>query len=161
MRELSTSELETLEKRRQEFRAFVREMGPVLEDFADRLGLQDPYRIVSDPERFLDSIEAFMRNQVVGDEDRTWIAARLSYFIGQVLIQRLGGEWLVNENPASRFFLHYVIGRIPGVRNQNATVDPLAVAAAFLAEPPGRNLSRIISEAQKEIQTYWDDLGSS
>lgn len=161
MRELTVDERQTLEKRRQGFDAFVLEIAPVLSDFADRLGLQKPDTIAANPEAFLEPLDDFMRNQVITDENRIWIAARLAYFIGQIIIQRLGGEWLLNEHPNSRFFLQYVVGRIPGVRNPNATVDPFAVAATFLAERPGRSLTRIISEAEKEVQAYWDDLGTS
>jgi hypothetical protein len=109
----------------------------------------------------LDAVDDFMKDQVITDEDRVWILARMAYFVGQVLIQRLGGEWLINEHPHSRFFLRYVIGRVPGVRSPNATVDPFAVASAFLAEPPGRSLRAIVAEAEREVQAYWDGLGTS
>lgn len=161
MRVLSSSESQKLENRRRQFGAFCQEIAPVLSDFADRLGLPNPETITANPEAFLEPIEAFMKDQQITDENRIWIVARLAYFIGQTLIQRLGGEWKLNEHPDSRFFLRYVVGQIPGVANPNATVDPFMVANTFLAEPPGRSLTRIISEAEHEIGTYWDALGTS
>jgi hypothetical protein len=161
MRQLTANETELLEKRRRGFHAFVQEIGPVLADFAVRLGLQNPETISTNPGAFLEDIDAFMKAQTVADEDRIWITARLAYFIGQILIHRLGGEWMVNENPISKYFLHYVIGHVPGVRNPNATIDPLVVVSTFLAQPPGRSLVDIVSEVQHEVSTYWDELGAS
>lgn len=136
-------------------------MAPVLTDFADRLGLQNPETIVTNPNAFLEFIDDFMKSQVITDEDRIWILARLAYFIGQIFIQRFGGDWILNEIPESRFFLRYVIGEIPGVRNPFTTMDPFTAASDYLAEPPGRSLIDAISEAERELGTHWDGLGTS
>src|SRR5215211_1880800 len=102
MRELTPTEQETLQKRRQGFDGFVHEVTPILVDFADRLGLENPNTIADKPDDFLDPIDDFMKGQIIEEEDRVWTITRLGYFIGQVLIQRLGGEWLLNEHPGSR-----------------------------------------------------------
>lgn len=151
MRELSTAEHEILDKRRREFGGFVSEIAPVLSDFAERLGLANPGAIVTNPKAFLEDIDKFMRDQSITEEDRIWIIARLAYFIGQIFIQRFGGEWLLNERTDSRFFLRYVVGRFPMITNPEVTVDPLTVASDFLVLPPGRSLERIILEATEEI----------
>jgi hypothetical protein len=160
-RQLTATELETLEKRRLGFDPFVQEIAPVLCEFAHLLRLPNPETITKDPDAFLEAIDDFMRNQVISDENRVWAMARIAYFIGQLSIQRLGGEWMLNEHPNSRFFLQYVIGRMPGVRNPNAMIAPFVIASEYLAQPPARNLTRIISEAEKELQAYWDALGDS
>jgi hypothetical protein len=155
MRELTICERDTLARRREEFPAFIQEMSPVLTDFAERLGLQKPHTIMENPETFLETIEDFLKDQIVTEEDRAWIVARLAYFIGQIFIQRFGGEWLLNEHPNSKFFLQYVVGRFPIVPNENATVDPFAVAISFLAQPVGRSLERSIAEAEREILSLY------
>jgi hypothetical protein len=154
MRELTPPERQTLEKRRLEFDKFVQEAAPVLSDFAKRLGLENPQSIAVNPEAFLEPIDDFMKDQVIMDDDRIWIVARLAYFIGQILIQRFGGEWLLNERPDSRFFLQYVVGRFPSTSNPNVTIDPLRIASEFLAAPSGRSLERTITEAIEEFLTH-------
>jgi len=140
----------TLDRRRREFAVFLEEMEPVLSDFAGRLGLPNPNTATTEPEKFLEPVDAFMKEQIISDEDRIWILARVAYLIGQVLNQRLEGTWLLNENPNSLFFLRYVVGRFKRVRNPQATVDPFDVSTAFLSQPPGRSLAGIISEVEQE-----------
>src|SRR4051794_440911 len=110
MRALTEEERETYERRKATFDAFVSERLPVMADFAERLGLPEPTMIVNDPESYLPAIDAFMRNQVVKPDDRIWIITRLMYIVGEVLIQRLGGIWLLSDIPDSKFFLKYVVG---------------------------------------------------
>lgn len=150
MRRLTETEQRTLDRRRREFAVFIEEMEPVLSDFVDRLGLPNPKTAATASEAFLEPIDAFMGNQVISNDDRVWIVTRLGYLIGQILNQRLGGTWLVNDNPNSLLFLRYVVGRFERVKNPQATVDPFDVATAFVSQPPGRSLSGIISEVEQE-----------
>jgi len=152
MRELSPREQAELDRRRAGFDAFLNERMPVLADFAEALELKSPQLIVADPERYLPSIDAFMMNQVVEADDRVWIVTRLGYFIGEVLVQRLGGCWLLNEIPASRYFLRYVVGQFTRIRNPNAMVDPFEVASAFVSTPPTRNLASLVAEVEMGLR---------
>ena len=150
MQELTSVDHRTLDRRRGEFAVFLEEIEPVLSDFADRLGLPNPSSAATAPEKFLEPIDAFMKDQIITNEDRIWILARLAYLIGQVLNQRLEGTWLLNENPNSLLFLRYVVGRFKRVKNPQATVAPFDVATAFLSQPQGRSLAGIISEVEHE-----------
>ena len=152
MRELTEDEQGELDRRRARIDAFLAERMPVLCEFAQRLELCDPPMIVADPDRFLPSIDAYMRNQVVTPEDRVWILTRLGYLIGEVLIQRLSGSWFLNEIPDSRYFLRYVVGRFAGAPNPAAMVDPFQAAEVYLSQPPGRSLSAIVKEAEDELR---------
>jgi hypothetical protein len=93
-----------------------------------------------------------MRHQRVDPEDRVWTLTRLGYFIGELLIQRLGGCWFLNEIPDSRSFLRYVVGRFTSIRNPHAMSDPFFVADVFLSEPTGRSLSYTVDQVVGELR---------
>lgn len=148
MREPTVDEKETREKRRLQVTAMMEEMAPVLGDFAVSLDLPNPHMIVAEPGRYLPKIDEFMQDQVVEEDDRPWILTRLGYFIGEVLISRLGGCWFLNDRPDTRFFLRCVVGQFGTEVKPNAMVDPFEAADAFLAQPPGRGLAKFIEEIE-------------
>jgi hypothetical protein len=152
MRELSKQEQRRRDRLRIALDQFLAERMPVLADFANRLELTDPVIIVADPEKFLQPIDEFMRYQILEPEDRVWILTRLGYFIGELLINRLGGCWFVNEIPDSRYFLRYVVGRFPSIGNANAMIDPFYVADVYLSQPPGRSLSMFLDQVTEELR---------
>lgn len=152
MRELTSDEVATLERRRARLEPFLAARMPTLADFAEALGLESPPLIVAEPTRYLPAVDAFMRDQVVELADREWILTRLGFFIGEVLVQRLGGCWLLNEQPDTRFFLRYVVGSFPRARHPSAMVDPFHVADTYLATGPGRSLTQLLAEVEAEAR---------
>jgi hypothetical protein len=152
MRELTDQEKAERDRRRSGFDRFLNERMPVLADFAEALDLNNPPMFVADPGLYLPSIDAFMRDQVVQSDDRVWVLTRLGYFIGELLVQRLGGCWFLNEIPDSRYFLRYVVGQFSAVGNRNAMIDPFQVAEALLVGLPGSRLSDIIGEVEAELR---------
>jgi hypothetical protein len=73
-----------------------------------------------------------------------WIVARLAYFIGELLIARLGGGiWKLNEMPETRTFLHYVV-EFPRAAIPRAMVAPFELAAAFVDTPAPRSLTALV-----------------
>jgi hypothetical protein len=154
MQQLTEEQRVLRDKRLQNLSAFLSERMGVLADFAERLELQSPASIVLDPERFLPSIDVWIKGQVVADkDDRVWIVTRLGYFVGELLIQRMdGGSWFLNESPESRYFLDYVVGRFPGLRNPNALVNPFEVADAFVGSNPPRDLVGLVAQVEGELQ---------
>jgi len=148
MRELTEHERRLLGERRERFESFLEEMFPVLGDFAESLGLVNPHTIAEDPDAFVPPIGQFMCDQVIEADDRSWIVTRLGYFFGEVLNRRLGGCWLLNEWPDTRYFLRYVVGQFGDGTRANAMVDPFEVAGAFVAQPPGRDLAKLIGEVE-------------
>jgi len=152
MRDLSNEEREELARRRAGFEDFFSELMPVLVDFAERLNLLEPQMILTDPERHLETIDAFMERQVVKPEDRSWILTRLGYYVGEILVHRLGGCWFLCEAPSSRYFLRYVVGKFSRVRNPNAILDPFQVAAAYLDDLPRCRLPELLREVENELK---------
>lgn len=152
MRELTDREIAERDLRREEFERFIAERMPVLADFADALGLKQPTMIVAQPEHYLPSIDLFMEKQVIRPDDRNWILTRIGYFIGELLVDRLGGCWFLNEIADSRYFLRYVVGQFARVQNPNAMVDPFYVAVVFVDQPPGRRLAALVQEVEAELR---------
>jgi hypothetical protein len=152
MRELSDEERSERDRRRAGIDAFLAERMPVLSDFAKRLELRDPPMIVADPDCYLPSIDAYLKDQVIKPDDRVWVLTRLGYLIGEVLIQRLSGSWFLNEIPDSRYFLRYCVGRFAAAANPAAMVDPFHVADTYLAQPLGRSLSAIVRQVEEELR---------
>lgn len=149
---MTAQERDELRTRRERFDTFLAERMPVLADFAESLELANPTRIVADPDRYLPSVGEFMRHQDVGADDRVWIITRLGYLIGEVLVQRLGGCWFINEIPDSRYFLRYVVGRFTRIGNHNAMVDPFEIASAFVDQPPSRELLVLVLEVERALR---------
>jgi hypothetical protein len=152
MRELTEQEKANRDRLRGKMEQFLAERMPLLADFAERLELKDSVMIVIDPEKFLEPVDEFMRYQVVEPEDRGWTLTRLGYFIGELLVHRLGGCWFLNEIPDSRYFLRYVVGRCTGISNSDAMIDPFYVADVYLSEPAGRSLSNFLDQVTGELR---------
>jgi len=151
MRTLTDKEQAEISHRQADFDNFLDERMPVLCDFIQQLGLPDAPLVLSEADRFMPPIDRWLTDQVVTSDDRTWILTRLGYFIGEYLVQRYAGHWFLNKIPDSRFFGRYVVGQFVKVTNQNAMVDPFAVADAYLLEPPGRSLSRVLGDVDNDL----------
>src|SRR5262245_3666760 len=148
-----TFDEERLRRRRVDgFDRFLTERMLVLADFAEHLGLPAPAIIVATPADYVDRVGTFLQGQQTDDEqDRLWLTTRLGYLVGEVLIQRLGGHWFVNEIPDSRYFLHYVVGSFPQAHSPTAMIDPFVAADHFVRQPVGRNLSAFVKELIDEV----------
>jgi hypothetical protein len=152
MRALTPKETELLEQRRARFEQFLEDRMPVLAEFAELLELQNPTMIVADPDLYLPSIDVYMRRQVVLREDRASVILVLGYLIGEVLVQRLSGGWLLNESPDSRYFLRYVVGRFARVSNLNAMADPFEAATIAIDEPSAGGLKAVVADVERALR---------
>lgn len=148
---MTSEHQELLARRRAEFDQWLAERMPVLRDFAAALELPDPPLIITDPERYLPPVEAWLREQVIGPDDWSWAVSRIGYFAGEVLVQRFSGCWLVCDAPSSRYFGRYVVGQFRRVPNPAAIADPIEIAAVCLSQPPGRSLAGILESVGVEL----------
>jgi hypothetical protein len=152
MRELTSDEAETLERRRAVLDQFVREGWEVLVDFVEALGLPEPGMVLRVADEYVAPVDRWLSEQVIGPEDRIWLLPRVGYFIGEVLIQRFSGSWFIDEDPDSPWFAHYVVGRFTSLDNPWVRIDPLAVASNLVDEPPGRSLLGAVERKDVEIR---------
>lgn len=156
MRDLTAAEQREIERRKAGFPQFFQELMPVLSDFIERLGAPDAPMVIAEPDRFIPLVDTFMKNQMIDTEDRIWIVTRVGYLIGEYLARLLGGSWYVNEVPDSRYFARYVVGRFARTPKSNACVDPMAIAEAYVSEPPGRCLTTTLRSVEQELTGYGD-----
>jgi hypothetical protein len=151
VRNLSDQEEKELARRKAGFDAFLQERMPVLVDFMQALELQNAADVLQDAEKFVSPLDVYLKDQTITDDDRIWILTRLGYFIGELLVQKLNGCWLLNENPDSRTFMRYVVGQFSKIKNTQAMIDPFFVADTYLSEAPGRSLVAILEELLSEL----------
>src|SRR5262249_1052712 len=140
------------EQRQANLDTFVQEGMEALSNFINRLELPEPYMVLRNAQRYLGPVASWMRDQVIAPEDRIWVITRLGYFIGELLNQRLGGYWLVEKHPDSPYFLQYVVGHFTSLPSLNARISPFALAANYVDQPPGRNLTAVIDRTEEQLR---------
>ena len=134
-----------LEKRKNGFDAFRKERMPILHGFAEILGCENPHEILIAPEKFLYYIDGYMEMQDVTNANRTWLLTRIGYFIGEFLISKFGGCWMVDEGVGSKTFARYVVGEFEGEAEK--VIDPFFFAQTYVDTPPPRSLIEQVDAA--------------
>jgi hypothetical protein len=147
MRDLTEQEKALLSQRRDKLFGFVEESLPVMADFLGALGISDPYSVAEDAERFLNPLDVWLKEQTVSRQDHLWLLTRIGYFIGELLSQRFGGRWLVDDDPESPYFQQFVVSDFKKSRNENVKVSPFSLAREFVNEGEGRSLVNLMERA--------------
>jgi len=137
-------------ERQARFALFHAELAPVLVDFIDVLGIEPPREVLTQAVQYLPYVERALQDMAIADaEDRSWLLARMMYFIGEYFAQRYSGVWFVNETPNSPLFGRCVIGKF---RLHGANmIDPHAIATAYVDQPCPRNLSDLVSDFEQAM----------
>ncbi|MCB9596233.1 MAG: hypothetical protein H6719_26155 [Sandaracinaceae bacterium] len=154
MRERTPQELEQLERRLAQLDIFLGEREPALRGLAERLGLEDPELVLTEPWRCLEAADALIaqEREATDREDPMWVLTRLGYLVGDSLAKRLGGDWFVNEVPQSRTFARYVVGRFAECGSATAVIDPFEVAHAVLGSPKGEGLAATVGKIESDLR---------
>lgn len=140
----SSSENSTLVRdRKVQLRQMMAELGPTLVEFLGVLQHPNPNVVLSNPGACVLHVDQWLSSQAVVPESRTWLLARVAYFIGEVLRREYGGDWGVDEVPSSPWFGHILVGNQNGPESQ--TADPFALAARLVDDGPGRSLIGCLS----------------
>lgn len=153
MRALTPAEQARLAELRERFDAFVGERMDVICDLFDALGASVPALAVAEPEQHLDFLDRWLAAQdlsAAGPDDRVWLATRLMYFVGEVLIARHGGCWAIDEDPERPTFLRFVVGSFAD--GAGSVVDPRQVAWTFCQGTEGRSLRVVVDELSASIR---------
>ena len=83
--------MDNIEKRRAALDQFIKESEPVLLDFANRLGINNPELILSSKANlivFLKQVETYLEQVApVSDEQYLWVTPRLGYLLGAYFIK--------------------------------------------------------------------------
>ena len=150
MRNLTAEEKTKLEKRKAGFDAFRDERMPVLHRFSEILGCPNPHEILIMPEKFIPYISKYMEEQDVEGDNYTWLLTRIGYFIGELLVSKFDGCWMVDERVDSDSFSRYVIGEF-GYSETGKVIDPFLLAQVYVDTPPPRNLVEQLDAVAKSF----------
>ncbi|UUZ49420.1 hypothetical protein LP420_03625 [Massilia sp. B-10] len=138
-------------ERQARFALFHAELAPVLVDFIDVLGIEPPREVLTQAVQYLPYVERALQDMAIADaDDRSWLLARMMYFIGEYFAQRYNGEWFVNETPGSSLFGRCVVGKF---RLHGANmIDPFEIASAYVDLPCPRKLSDLLADIEHALQ---------
>lgn len=149
---MDSANLLLLERRREGFDTFYNELMPCLVDFVGTMGVQPAYMVLEQAAAYAPLLEVALQSMAVNnDEERTWLGARMGYFIGEYFVQKFGGCWMVNEIPESRYFARYVVGQFEGARNLAMMIDPFEMAQEYVNAPLPRQLQPLLTAASDEL----------
>jgi len=137
-----------IEKQKERFDSFREERMPVLHDFSQKIGFQNPHEILVNPEAFLDPVSNWLSEQEVSEDTMSWIIVRIGYFLGELFVERHDGCWSVCEVPDSKYYGHYVVGEFSTFNNSNALFAPMESAFELANEPQGRSLTAIVNKIE-------------
>ncbi|NYI97215.1 hypothetical protein HNR12_003492 [Streptomonospora nanhaiensis] len=74
----------------------------------------------------------------------------LTTYCAEYMFSDVGGTWVLDEDPESPTFGRFLIGAFDTARPE-ATVDVYAAVTAFLEEPEGRDLERLLESLQEAM----------
>lgn len=150
--ELTQAQLALIARRKAGFEEFYRDMLSINATFAEALNAPNPKLIVADPRPYLPYVEDFVRAFEASSEEFNWFVMCVGNYVGEYLVNELGGCWLVNEHPGSPYVGRYVVGRFHAVSNPLASVDPFEVAKALHASESPRSLKILLAEVLSELE---------
>lgn len=135
-----------IEARKAKFDQFYRELISALVEFVDRLGISPAHLVLKEAESYVPYMAEATRDlRSDDDKDRIWFIARVGYFIGEYLCQKLQGCWFVEDEPGSTHFARYVVGRFSS-DPRVGVVDPFELAQRYVDTEPPRDLAKLLSE---------------
>ncbi len=139
-------------ERQATFDHFHAELAPVLVDFIDALGIEPPQEVLTQAERYLPYVEKALAEMAIADaDDRSWLLARMMYFIGEYFAQQYGGYWYVEETPESRLFGRCVVGKFSRHAKRELVVDPFEIATAYVDSACPRQLAPLVAAVEAGI----------
>ena len=148
---LSQEEKKLLETRKKGFDSFLEERMPVLRDFMQSVGFQEPHMVLLDAESFLTPLEEYLKYQKIEENDKNWILTIIGYFFGEYFVQKYDGYWYLNDDPETHTFLKYVVGGFSKLKTTMA-IDTFELAKDYVNEDSGRSLKKYIDLVEEQLK---------
>lgn len=149
---MMTEQRQLLDRRKRNFPVFYEQLIPSLVDFVGKMGISPAHEVLNNAPMFVPHLSTALRNLAVADDDdKAWLLSRLGYFIGEYFTQKYSGAWYPNENPASRYFARYVVGKFSIESRRELNLDPFMIAEAYIRTPMPRELEPLLQEAEQEL----------
>lgn len=96
---MTTEQMQLLDRRKRDFPVFYEQLIPSLVDFVSKMGINPAHEVLNNAPMFVPLLSTALRNlDVIDEEDKAWLLARLGYFIGEYFTQKYSGAWYPNEN---------------------------------------------------------------
>lgn len=142
--DLTPAERETLKRRTEAFPQLVADIRPLICELAGAIGMPNASAACEDLEGMLLQIDTALGGadlSAASPEQKSWLAARLMSFVGELLTSRYGGHWFLNTYKGTPSFLRYVVGRFASLSGKtDIVIEPAAVAMNYIDQPPIRSL---------------------
>jgi hypothetical protein len=137
-------------------------LGPCVENRHDLLasflekqvGVPDAQAVDRDAAGFVPAVSAWLDANPTAPADAGSVLLRVALLIGEVLAQRLGGQWLLDDDPASPHFASYAVGAFTQIPNRGTAVNPFAIAKEFV-------LARQAGDTSRTLESLIDDVMSA
>src|ERR1700730_4048368 len=108
---MTDEQRERLDRSRRALGPCIEDRVAMLSDFLSQLELPEPEAFGKDAARFLPAISEWLDAQTIRPEDFGFLVVRLAVLVGEIVVQRFGGRWFLDDNPISPSFASYVVGR--------------------------------------------------
>ncbi len=161
MRQMNESERSKLSKSKATFGEFIVNGPAILQDFFLKMGFVDALDLASNAEKFLERFDLALRNEEFIPEMRAWILMRIGFYLGEVLRQKFRGRWMIDQDPDSLYFAHWVVGDFENLPVIASRVSPLAVAAYFVDGPTPRSLTKTYALTERGLRDLFDPVSKS
>ena len=147
---MTAEQQQMLEQKKTAFTAFLEERKPVLIEFFELIQVENPETVLAEARNYVGIFDVFMKDQDVSPESRTWILTVAGYLLGEYFAQEFSGSWYVNEDPKSRFFAQYLVGKFEDM-NAAICIDPFSVAMEYVDTPAPRSVPDLILSVGTEL----------
>ncbi len=152
---MESGKQELLKKRNDGFDDFYDSMLSGLVEFVDVLGISPPHEVLKHAVQFVPLVaQATHQMPVESGDHKVWFVTRMTYFVGEVFVQKFGGCWFVNDAPESRYFARYVVGQFKRDAKSSAMIDPYEIALAYVDGALPRDLEALLGEVEVALRAY-------
>ncbi len=142
-----------LAQRQATFADFETERPTALVGFVQMLGIEPAKHVVDNPAAYLPHLTKVLRElRCESDRERTVVSARVSEYIGEVLAQRFGGRWFVNDTPGSPTFARFVVGQFTMAPGSPICIDPFEIGMAFARQRTPRDLAALLASVEARLK---------
>lgn len=149
---MTPEQKQLLDKRKKDFPVFYVQLIPSLVDFIGKMSISPAHEVLKNAPVFVPLLSTALQNlDVVDEQDKVWLLTRLGYFIGEYFTQKYSGAWYPNENPTSRYFARYVVGKFSMKSERELNLDPFMLAEAYISTATPRSLEPLLHEAEQEL----------
>ena len=126
----------------------------MFDELAQVIGSVSSETLHDAPTAALDAVAEFCRVTdfaAASDDGRTWLRNRLGLYVTRYFLVRYGGSLDVQDDPARRFYLHFVVTGMALPIAPGAALDPFAIAHDVIEAMPKSSLADSIHAAERSL----------